>query len=91
VQNPAGVKLELHSRATYPLATLLVVLLGVPFLLSRERNLWASVGLAVLTVLAFYGVLYLCRYVAHPPVLAAWLPILLFGPVAAVALDSVKT
>ncbi|MBI5725187.1 MAG: LptF/LptG family permease [Planctomycetes bacterium] len=89
--NPDAVVLMRYIRMTDPINNLIMLLLGLPFILSRERNIKASAGLCVLIVLSFYCFIYVCRYIGLPPVWAAWLPILIFGPVAAVMLDSVKT
>jgi hypothetical protein len=80
-----------HTRFTDPLNNLVMLLLAVPFLLSRERNIKASASLCLLTVGTFYAFIYLARQIDLPPTLAAWLPILLFGPISVVMFDSVKT
>lgn len=80
-----------HVRFVDPFNNLVMLLLGLPFILSRERNIKASAALCMLTVGAFYAFIYICRYMGLPPIWAAWLPILLFGPIAAVMLDTVKT
>ena len=69
-----------------------MLLLALPFILSRERrDVKASASLCLLMVGAFYAFMHLCRYVGLPPSLAAWLPTMLFGPVSVLMLDSVKT
>ena len=80
-----------HTRFTDPVNNLVMLLLGLPFILSRERNIKASATLCLLMVVTFFVFIYLCRTLGLPPSLAAWLPILLFGPVAAVMFDSIKT
>ncbi len=80
-----------HTRFTAPINNLLMLLLGIPFILSRERNIKTSATLCLLTVGAFFLFIYLCRYIGLDPVLAAWLPILPFGPVAIIMLDAMKT
>ncbi|MCJ7544604.1 MAG: LptF/LptG family permease [Phycisphaerae bacterium] len=81
-----------HSRMTDPINNLIMLLLALPFILSRERrDVKASASLCLLMVGAFYAFVHLCRYVGLPPSLAAWLPTMLFGPVAVLMLDSVKT
>lgn len=87
-------KLIKHCRLTEPLANLVMLLLGLPFILSRERNIKASAGLCLLVVGACYMCVFMARYMGGyglDPVLSAWFPILLFGPIAAVMLESVKT
>jgi hypothetical protein len=78
-------------RITEPLNGLVMLLLGLPFILSRERNIKASAGLCLLTVATFYVFVYICRYMGLPPTLGAWLPALIFGPIAVAMFDSVKT
>lgn len=70
---------------------ILMLLLVAPFVLSRERNIKASALQAVGMGAGFFVFVYLTRSIAMQPVVAAWLPILLFGPVAALQLDSIKT
>ena len=80
-----------HVRFTDPLNNIVMLLLAVPFILSRERNIKASATFCLLMVGVFYVFIYACRQIGLPPTLGAWLPVLLFGPVAAVMVDSVKT
>lgn len=80
-----------HVRFTAPINNLVMLLLGLPFILSRERNIRASVTLCVLTVMTFFAFVYICRYMGLNPVLGAWLPILSFGPLAVTTLYSLKT
>ncbi|MCE5279326.1 MAG: LptF/LptG family permease [Planctomycetaceae bacterium] len=80
-----------HLRFAEPFNSLILLLLVVPFMLSRERNLKASTLLGVTMGVGFYAFIYICQYAALSPTLTAWLPVLLFGPVAVVMLDSVKT
>jgi len=83
--------LTLHTRVANPINNLVMLLLGLPFILSRQRNLKKSVGLNILVVGAFYVFMYACRYIDIAPVWAAWLPVLVFGPLAVVMFDTVKT
>jgi hypothetical protein len=83
--------LTLHTRVANPINNLVMLLLGLPFILSRQRNLRKSVGLNILVVGAFYMFMYGCRYLDIEPLWAAWLPVLLFGPLAVVMFDTVKT
>ncbi|MCP4375235.1 MAG: LptF/LptG family permease [bacterium] len=83
--------LTLHSRVANPINNLVMLLLGLPFILSRQRDLKKSVGLNILIVGAFYVFVYACRYLDIAPIWAAWLPVLVFGPLAVVMFDTVKT
>jgi len=92
--DPASASLIKHLRFTNPIANLIMLLIGLPFILSRERNIKASALLCVVTIGGFYVFLVLCRTLGTAwldPTIAAWLPILVFGPVAVVMLDSIKT
>ena len=80
-----------HIRFTDPINNIVMLLLGLPFILSRERNIKASASLCLMIVAMFYIFIYICRYMNVDPTIAAWLPILLFGPISFVMLDSVKT
>jgi len=80
-----------HIRFADPINNLVLLLLGLPFILSRERNIKASASLSVLMVGSYFAFVQICRLVGLPPMVAAFLPIVLFGTVAAVMLDAVKT
>ncbi|HDY65539.1 MAG TPA: LptF/LptG family permease [Phycisphaerae bacterium] len=89
--DPEAVRQRKYIRFAEPLNNLVMLLLGLPFILSRQRNLKASAGLCVLIVGAFWVFIYICRYMGLPDFWAAFLPLLLFGPVSVLMLDSVKT
>ena len=89
--NREAAVLAKHIRFADPINNLLLLLLAMPFILSRERNIKASAGLSVLMVGSYFAFIHICRLVGLPPIMAAFLPILLFGTVAAVMMDSVKT
>ena len=84
-------ELTMHARMTEPIYNVLLLLLGVPFILSRERNLKTSAGLCMLAVMSCFMFIYLCKHLDMLPSLRAWLPLLVFGPIAAVTVDSIKT
>ena len=91
IPNRDAAVLAKHIRFADPINNLLLLLLGLPFILSRERNIKASAGLSVLMVGSYFAFIHICRLVGLPPILGAFLPILLFGTVASVMLDAVKT
>jgi lipopolysaccharide export LptBFGC system permease protein LptF len=92
VSNDRAALMSRHLRITEPLNTLVMLLLPMTFILSRERNVKASVGMSVLVVKMFYISTYMIRYVDNiPPVWAAWVPTLVFGPIAVALLDNIKT
>ncbi len=80
-----------HSKVAYPFANLILVLLAVPMAARRRRGgqaaqLAAGLGVAFL-YLAFQKTIEPLGYVQTiPPVVAAWLPHLVFAAIAAVLL-----
>ena len=91
VADPRSAVLTKHIRITEPLNSLVMLLVGVPFILSRERNVKSSAMRCLCMVGVFYTFIYISRYLDLPPVWAAWLPVLVFGPIAAIMYDSIKT
>ena len=86
----------LHQRLTTPILELILVLLGIPLILSRsDRNIFLKLGVGLLVYGAFFGVQYCCWQLAQRELLdaplAAWLPVFVFGPPALVLLDAVKS
>ena len=76
----------IHSRLLMPFLDATVIFLGLPIILSRgDRNVFKAMGLCALIILAFVivreGTQYLGTMVEQP-VLGAWLPLMLFGPIA---------
>jgi lipopolysaccharide export system permease protein len=91
-----GLILDLHARLLRPLANVIVVLVAVPLVLRKESyglvtNM--AVCMAVLTgLLAFsFAATYFGKLGAFSAPLAAWLPILCSGTLAAWLSDSMQT
>jgi lipopolysaccharide export LptBFGC system permease protein LptF len=82
-------------RVTQPLMNILMLLIGIPFLLTREPNrLIKNIFFCIVTT----GLVFVATFVIFQmggtkldPLLAAWLPVILFSPVAVVMLDIIKT
>jgi lipopolysaccharide export LptBFGC system permease protein LptF len=89
--NRHSVQVTRQARFAEPFINILMLLLALPFILSRERNIKTSVGMCIGILTLFTAFVYGCRYMGLPPVLAAWLPVMVFTPVALVTVDSVKT
>lgn len=85
----------MHMRFTQPLMNLVMLLIGIPFLLTREPNrlvinmLYCTIMSAVIFVTTF--VISQLGAAHIPPIWAAWLPILIFAPFAVVMLDTIHT
>ena len=87
IEPGADVRLMLHMRLIQPLLDVALVLLGVPLVLTRgSRNLYLSAGLGTSMAICLLVVVLLCRALGVnyllDVTLAAWLPLLIFGPVA---------
>ncbi|MBL7134801.1 MAG: LptF/LptG family permease [Phycisphaerae bacterium] len=91
VHDRKGVIQTRHFRMAEPLNNLVLLLIGVPFILSRERNVKESALMCLGISLLFHAFVYASRYFGLPPIWTAWLPVLVFGPVAAMMVDAIKT
>jgi lipopolysaccharide export system permease protein len=86
----------LHRRCTGPLLDLILVLLGMPIMFGRfDRNLFLKAGVCLIVYVIFQGSQFVCTNLAQQelfdPILAAWLPVFVFGPLALVLADGMKT
>lgn len=81
------------SRITTLILGVLVLLMGLPFFLTRVPGniLINSAKAAAVTVGAWSGGLVLVQVGGLNPVTAAWLPVILFGPVACYLVTAIKT
>lgn len=84
----ADLPLRVHARFTAPLLDMALVLLGIPLVLGpNRRGIFAAVGACVGMTVVFFIVVLGCHALAlgdaFSPSLAAWLPLLLLGPLAA--------
>jgi lipopolysaccharide export system permease protein len=81
------VQVIVHGRFLQPLLDFTLFFLGIPLVLTREnRNIFVAAGLCLGIVTAFMVVTISSQaagahYMLAPP-LAAWLPLVVFGPVA---------
>jgi len=76
----------IHSRITQPILDMTLLFLGLPVLLaSRDRNVFKAMGVSSLILIAFLFVCYASQFVgvsSGMPVLGAWLPMMIFVPIA---------
>ncbi|MBM4054114.1 MAG: YjgP/YjgQ family permease [Planctomycetes bacterium] len=91
--NPKN-KVLFHSRIAYTLTHFVLLLLGVPLVVGFERmskNIFLRVGLCILACGVFYSLSFLCSNLGNTgmvhPILAAWLPIIIFGSVGILFFD----
>jgi len=83
-----------HARVAQPIVAVVLLLLGLPFFLDRSRgNVLADTA----KCLSLCGLCYIVTFVAQGirpetvSALPAWIPIFVFGTLAMVMLDRVKT
>lgn len=84
-----------HGRFTLPIMNLVLLLLGAPFFLNREPSgVIVQASKCLLNTGLCFTVTFLAQRVVHSeafPALAAWFPIMIFGPLAVFYLDATKT
>jgi lipopolysaccharide export system permease protein len=92
----ARVAVLFHTRITRPITGALLVLFGLALVLQNpNRHVFISAGMCLAASAWFYlcvlGGKFLGDQGIVAPPLAAWLPVLLYGPITVVAFDSVHT
>jgi lipopolysaccharide export system permease protein len=90
------IAVQFQMRLTRPLLGLLLVFMGVSMILrDQNRNVIISAGSCLVLCGVFFAVCYSCKMLGDSdilgPALAAWLPVILFGPFAFVLFDAVHT
>ncbi len=85
-----------HRRLTRPLLNIVMLFLGLPLVLGAEnRRIFWNLGLCLALSCTLHGIDYAAQTLAAheliSPPLAAWTPVLLFGPIAAALHDFVQT
>ena len=87
---------QFHLRLTRPLTSIILVFLGLSVILrDQNRHVFISAGLCLGTAALFYAFVEGAKYLGDqelvPAVLAAWLPVLVFAPIAFVQFDAIHT
>jgi lipopolysaccharide export system permease protein len=92
----AAIAVLFHMRLTRPVLGLLLVVLGLSLILrDQNRNVFIGTGLCLIMCALFFAAIFACKqlgdgeYIA--PALAAWLPVLSFGPLAFAWFDAIHT
>jgi lipopolysaccharide export system permease protein len=85
-----------HMRLTRPILGMILVFMGLSVILTdQNRNVFISAGLCLVLCGLFFAAIFASRQLGDSdmlsPALAAWLPVLVFGPVAFVMFDAVHT
>ncbi|HLQ38632.1 MAG TPA: LptF/LptG family permease [Planctomycetota bacterium] len=94
--NRADVLMALHRHITYPLANVILLLLALPFAVHYERGSRIERVLSAIAVCVAYLVVDLiCQSLGHReflhPVMAAWIPTILFGSLGVVMFGAIRT
>ena len=92
----ADVRVAVHSRLIQPVMDGTLLMLGLPLMFSRRnRNVFLSIGLCLLVAVSFSLVILGCQSLGGlnllRPTLAAWLPIMVFLPVAVAMSQTLRT
>lgn len=90
--------IRFHARLTRPLVGVILIVLGLSVILrDQNRNVFISAGLCLMLCVVFFASIFTCEYLAKDsgdlvsPALAAWIPVIIFGPLALVMYDAVHT
>jgi len=91
----ADVRVSIHTRIVQPLLDLTLFFLGLPLVLSgNNRNVFMAIGLCGLVSTAFMMVVMCFQYLGTVslmrPALAAWVPLMVFVPVAVALFDRIE-
>jgi lipopolysaccharide export system permease protein len=96
----ATLAIVFHTRMTRPVVGIILILLGLSVILrDQNRNVFISTGLCLGLSAIFFASIFACQWLGKDesasqyvsPALAAWLPIIVFGPCALVMFDAVHT
>ncbi|HZN65587.1 MAG TPA: LptF/LptG family permease [Tepidisphaeraceae bacterium] len=91
-----------HSRFTQPIMNVILLLLAIPCVLTREPGkLKQGATICLLLTGLAMGSIFMCQQIANTPpkpelaaqwpAVMAWVPIFLFGPLSVYLLDRIKT
>ena len=85
-----------HSRLVRPLIGVVLVMLGLSVILrDQNRNIFISAGICLVLCCLFFGAGYSAKMLGDNdfvhPALAAWMPVMVFGPYALVLFDAAHT
>lgn len=85
-----------HRRFAHPLSNLVLLLVGLPLVVNRgKKHLAFGILLAVIVTILFEATTEISKAMVHEqamqPELCAWLPVVVFAPVAIWLFDSMET
>jgi lipopolysaccharide export system permease protein len=85
-----------HMRITRAIVGMLLVVMGLSIILrDQTRHVFISAGLCLAMCAVFFGVIFGGKFMGTAdyiaPALAAWLPVLIFGPLSVSLYDAIHT
>ena len=91
----ADVRVAIHVRVVQPMLDITLLFLGLPLVLSREsRNMFLSIGMCVGLVAIYSLTVLSCQYLGTiymlSPSLSAWLPLIVYVPMAVAMFERVR-
>ena len=91
-----GLAVTFHMRLVRPIVGMLLVIMGLSIILrDQTRHVFISAGLCLAMCAVFFAVVFGGKFLGTgdyvSPALAAWLPVLIFGPLAAALYDAIHT
>jgi LPS export ABC transporter permease LptG len=94
--NVLGDEVELHRKLSYPVVTIIMTLIAVPFAVTTgKRGAMYGVGIGIALALVYWTMISVFAALGAAgvlaPVLAAWAPNIIFGAAAAYLLLTVRT
>lgn len=92
----AAMAVLFHGRLVRPVLGLLLVVMGLSVILrDQNRNVIISSGMCLVLCGMFFAASYSCKMLGEndilSPVMAAWMPVIFFGPFAMVLFEAVHT
>ena len=92
----ASMAVAFHMRLTRPILGLFLVFMGLSVILrDQNRNVFISAGMCLALCAVFFATSFMCKHLGDneflTPALAAWMPVLIFGPVSFVLFDAIHT
>jgi LPS export ABC transporter permease LptG/LPS export ABC transporter permease LptF len=89
-------KVDLHYKISFPLASLIMVLIGIPFAFSMgKRGALVGIGLSIVIAMVYWGTIAIFRSLGYASfldvVLSAWGPNIVFGLIGLYFMFNLKT
>ncbi|HOI56983.1 MAG TPA: LptF/LptG family permease [Phycisphaerae bacterium] len=94
--DPRVAQVTMHKHFSKPILNVVLLLLGLPFVVGREgrsyfTSIAACIGLFVLVLAVEYAATEFGQSGHIHPILAAYLPVFVFTPVAVIAMETIRT